>query len=376
MIKDNIIIIKNEIIEALKKSGRNENEASLIAVSKTKPVNMIKEAYDCGMRDFGENKVQELVDKYDRLPNDIRWHLIGHLQTNKVKYIIDKAYLIHSVDSYKLAKEISKEALKKNVTANILIEVNVASEESKYGVSVEECESLIILISKLPGICIKGLMTVAPFVENEEDNRLVFRKLKQLFIDIKEKNIDNVFMEIMSMGMSGDYRVAVEEGEVVADAVEVLLGVELALAVRRVGARHVVLADVLVGLLLVYGAEDAERTEEHEALQRHLQLDERIDEVLCALGIHAAEVGLVETFGHAGGMNDVVELVLAELRLQLLLRTEVKLNKMYAFVLKIFARCGFSHCCPHLHISVEGFLNDKTANEATGSCYKYLVSHS
>lgn len=212
MIKDNIIIIKNEIIEALKKSGRNENEASLIAVSKTKPVNMIKEAYDCGMRDFGENKVQELVDKYDRLPNDIRWHLIGHLQTNKVKYIIDKAYLIHSVDSYKLAKEISKEALKKNVTANILIEVNVASEESKYGVSVEECESLIILISKLPGICIKGLMTVAPFVENEEDNRLVFRKLKQLFIDIKEKNIDNVFMEIMSMGMSGDYRVAVEEG--------------------------------------------------------------------------------------------------------------------------------------------------------------------
>ena len=126
MIKDNIIIIKNEIIEALKKSGRNENEASLIAVSKTKPVNMIKEAYDCGMRDFGENKVQELVDKYDRLPNDIRWHLIGHLQTNKVKYIIDKAYLIHSVDSYKLAKEISKEALKKNVTANILIEVNVA----------------------------------------------------------------------------------------------------------------------------------------------------------------------------------------------------------------------------------------------------------
>ena len=165
-------------------------------------------------------------------------------------------------------------------------------------------------------------------------------------------------------------------GEVVADAVEVLLGVELALAVRRVGVRHVVLADVLVGLLLVYGAEDAERTEEHEALQRHLQLDERIDEVLCALGIHAAEVGLVETFSHASGMNDVVELVLAELCLQLLLRTEVKLNKMYALVLKIFARCGFSHCCPHLHISVEGFLNDKTANEATGSCYKYLVSHS
>ena len=212
MIKDRINTINNEIREALKKSGRRENEASLIAVSKTKPVSMIEEAYECGMRDFGENKVQELVDKYDKLPNDIRWHLIGHLQTNKVKYIIDKAYLIHSVDSYKLAKEISKEAIKKNVTANILIEVNVANEESKFGVSIDECEQLICDISKLPGIIIKGLMTVAPFVENEEENRPVFRKLKQLFVDINEKNIDNVFMEIMSMGMSGDYRVAVEEG--------------------------------------------------------------------------------------------------------------------------------------------------------------------
>lgn len=212
LIKDRINTINNEIREALKKSGRRENEASLIAVSKTKPVSMIEEAYECGMRDFGENKVQELVDKYDKLPNDIRWHLIGHLQTNKVKYIIDKAYLIHSVDSYKLAKEISKEALKKNVTANILIEVNVANEESKFGVSIDECEQLIYDISKLPGIIIKGLMIVAPFVENEEENRPVFRKLKQLFVDINEKNIDNVFMEIMSMGMSGDYRVAVEEG--------------------------------------------------------------------------------------------------------------------------------------------------------------------
>ena len=212
MIKDNISIVQNDINEALMRSNRENNSAKLIAVSKTKPVELLQEAYDAGMRDFGENKVQELVDKYDKLPNDIRWHLIGHLQTNKVKYIVDKVYLIHSVDSLKLAKEISKEAVKKNVKCNILIEVNVADEESKFGVSLSDTESLIREISLLPNICIKGLMTVAPFVDNSEDNRPVFKKLNQLFVDIKSKNIDNVFMEIMSMGMSGDYIVAVEEG--------------------------------------------------------------------------------------------------------------------------------------------------------------------
>lgn len=212
MIKDNISIVQNDINEALMRSNRENNSAKLIAVSKTKPVELLQEAYDAGMRDFGENKVQELVDKYDKLPDDIRWHLIGHLQTNKVKYIVDKVYLIHSVDSLKLAKEISKEAVKKNVKCNILIEVNVADEESKFGVSLSDTESLIKEISLLPNICIKGLMTVAPFVDNSEDNRPVFKKLNQLFVDIKSKNIDNVFMEIMSMGMSGDYIVAVEEG--------------------------------------------------------------------------------------------------------------------------------------------------------------------
>jgi len=212
MIKDNISEVLNDIAIAEKNSNRPEGSAKLIAVSKTKPVELLKEAYDAGMRDFGENKVQELVDKYDQLPNDIRWHLIGHLQTNKVKYIVDKAYLIHSVDSLKLAKEISKESVKKNVTANILIEVNVADEESKFGVAYEDTENLIREIAVLPGIQIKGLMTVAPFVENSEDNRPVFKKLGQLFIDIKSKNIDNVIMETMSMGMSGDYCVAVEEG--------------------------------------------------------------------------------------------------------------------------------------------------------------------
>ena len=212
MIKDNIIEVNNDINNAIKKAGRSENSAQLIAVSKTKPVEMLQEAYDAGMRDFGENKVQELVDKYDKLPKDIRWHLIGHLQTNKVKYIVDKAYLIHSVDSIKLAKEISKEATKKNVISNILIEVNVANEDTKFGISYEACEDLIREISTLPGICVKGLMTVAPFVVDSEQNRPIFKKLQQLFVDIKAKNIDNVIMETMSMGMSGDYIVAVEEG--------------------------------------------------------------------------------------------------------------------------------------------------------------------
>ena len=212
MISDNIQEVLKDITIASKKAPEGFAKAQLIAVSKTKPVPMLSEAYDAGMRDFGENKVQELVDKYDKLPHDIRWHLIGHLQTNKVKYIVDKVFLIHSVDSLKLAKEISKEAIKKNTTVNVLIEVNVADEESKFGVKYEDTETLIREISVLPGIKIRGLMTVAPFVDIDEENRSIFNKLRQLFIDIKSKNIDNVIMEIMSMGMSGDYKVAVEEG--------------------------------------------------------------------------------------------------------------------------------------------------------------------
>lgn len=211
MIGDNYKNILNKVSELSNKSAFG-NEAVLIAVSKTKPVEMLKEAYDAGARDFGENKVQELVSKYDELPSDIRWHLIGHLQTNKVKYIIDKAYMIHSVDSYKLAKEISKEALKHNLTMNILIEVNVADEDSKFGVSLDECENLVREIAKLPGILVRGLMTVAPFVQNAEENRDVFRKLRELSVDLKSKNIDNTNIDCLSMGMSGDYEVAIDEG--------------------------------------------------------------------------------------------------------------------------------------------------------------------
>lgn len=198
--------------EACRVSGRNPEEVSLIAVSKTKPVSMLQEAYDAGCRDFGENKVQEIMDKIDRLPSDIRWHMIGHLQTNKVKYIVGKVFLIHSVDSLHLAETISKEAVKQNTTVNILIEVNVAKEDTKYGAMAEDTVSLVEKIALLPGICVKGLMTIAPYVENPQENRQYFVKLRQLAVDIKSKNIDNVHMDILSMGMTGDYMVAIEEG--------------------------------------------------------------------------------------------------------------------------------------------------------------------
>lgn len=212
MIEENRKYVEHNVEEACKKSGRDIKDVTLIAVSKTKPVEMLQEAYECGIRDFGENKVQEILDKYDKLPKDIRWHMIGHLQRNKVKYIVDKVYMIHSVDSLRLAEEISKEAIKKKVIVNILVEVNVAGEESKYGTTIEETTALIKNIAKLPGICVKGLMTIAPYVEKSEENRQYFVNLRQLCVDIKQKNIDNVSVEVLSMGMTGDYDVAVEEG--------------------------------------------------------------------------------------------------------------------------------------------------------------------
>lgn len=212
MIRENIEEVKKRIKKACDGCGRNSEDVKLIAVSKTKPVSMLKEAYDCGCRDFGENKVQELADKWEQMPKDIRWHMIGHLQRNKVKYIVDKVYLIHSVDSLRLAEEISKEAVKKNVTVSILVEVNVAGEESKYGTTCEEVYNLVEEIAKLPGIVIKGLMTIAPYVENSEENRQYFEKLRQIYVDIIQKNIDNVYMEELSMGMSGDYETAITQG--------------------------------------------------------------------------------------------------------------------------------------------------------------------
>lgn len=212
MLKDNYENVEQCIVSACNNVNRNRKDITLISVSKTKPVNMLKEIYDCGSRDFGENKVQEIQEKYPLLPSDIKWHMIGHLQRNKVKYIIDKVQLIHSVDSYRLAEEINIQAKKKNIVMPILIEVNVANETTKFGVSLEDTLQLITDISLLENVSIKGLMTIAPYVENPEDNRAIFRQLKELFIDISTKNIDNVNMDILSMGMTNDYMIAIEEG--------------------------------------------------------------------------------------------------------------------------------------------------------------------
>ena len=212
MLKENLANVEKNIEQACKNAGRSRDEVTLIAVSKTKPVEMLQEIYDENIRDFGENKVQELCSKMEQLPSDIRLHMIGHLQRNKVKYIVGKVELIHSVDTYRLAEEINIQAKKQNVIVPILVEVNIAHEESKFGISAEDAILLVEEISKLENIRIKGLMTIAPYVENPEDNRLYFRKIKQLSVDITNKNIDNVFMEILSMGMTGDYMVAIEEG--------------------------------------------------------------------------------------------------------------------------------------------------------------------
>ena len=212
MICENLKEVEAKIEAACKRAGRDRSEVTLIAVSKTKPVEMLEEAYGIGIREFGENKVQEMMDKYEVMPKDIHWHMIGHLQRNKVKYLMGKAALIHSVDSLRLAEEISAQSVKHEVTTDILIEVNIAGEETKFGTDREEAIALVEAVAKLPNIHICGLMTIAPFVENSEDNRKYFQQIRQLSVDIKEKNIDNVDMRILSMGMTGDYEVAIEEG--------------------------------------------------------------------------------------------------------------------------------------------------------------------
>lgn len=209
---DNYRAVEEKVRKACERAGRKREEVTLIAVSKTKPMSMIEELLPLGVRDFGENKVQELTSKEEALPKDIRWHMIGHLQRNKVKYIADKAAMIHSVDSLRLAEEISKEAGKKNTVVPVLIEVNGAGEESKFGVSLQDAPALAEQISKLPNIAVKGLMTIAPYVENPEDNRAVFRNLRNLSVDIEGKKFNNVTMNVLSMGMTGDYEVAIEEG--------------------------------------------------------------------------------------------------------------------------------------------------------------------
>ena len=212
MIQTNLKEVEENILNACKKAGRSRGEVTLVAVSKTKPVSLLTEAYYIGIRDFGENKVQEMCEKYEVMEKDIKWHMIGHLQTNKVKYLISKTELIHSVDSYKLACEIEKQAAKHNCDVDILIEVNAANEETKFGLAVDEVIELVREVAKLPHVHIKGLMTVAPYVVDSEKNRQFFHNIKQLSIDIDNQNIDNVSMNVLSMGMTGDYMVAIEEG--------------------------------------------------------------------------------------------------------------------------------------------------------------------
>lgn len=212
MVVDNYNKIKEEVIQTAVKAGRNPEDVTLIAVSKTKPLADIEELIRIGVLDFGENKVQELCDKYENVSKPVRFHQIGHLQTNKVKYVVDKAYMIHSLDSLKLAKEIEKEAAKKNVIAQVLIEVNVAEEDSKFGLKLQEVIPFLKEIKDFSHIHVNGLMTIAPLVDNPEDNRKYFRALKQLSLDIICENIDNIDMNVLSMGMTNDFKVAIEEG--------------------------------------------------------------------------------------------------------------------------------------------------------------------
>ena len=212
MLLDNLNDVEKRIQAACDRSGRKREEVLLVAVSKTKPVEMIEEIMAAGIVEFGENKPQELRDKYEVLPKNLHFHMIGHLQTNKIKYVIDRAVLIHSIDSIRLAEAVNAEAKKHGRIMPVLVEVNVAQEESKSGFLVEETEEAIREIAKLSNIRVEGLMTIAPFVENAEENRQYFVKLRKLSVDIAAKNIDNVTMHHLSMGMTGDYEVAIEEG--------------------------------------------------------------------------------------------------------------------------------------------------------------------
>ena len=212
MIAENLTNVKNNIKEACLKARRDVSEVTLVAVSKMKPNKDILEAYDAGIRVFGENYVQELAEKMEELPDDIKWHMIGHLQRNKVKYIVGRVDMIHSVDSRRLAQEISERSSKLGKVTDILAQINMAGEESKFGLRPDEATDFAIAVSEMKGIRLRGLMTSAPFVEDAEKNRNIFRSMKDLSVDIMKKNIDNVLMDTLSMGMTADYKVAIEEG--------------------------------------------------------------------------------------------------------------------------------------------------------------------
>ena len=220
-VRKNLKEVRENIEKACERAGRDISEVTLIAVSKTKPVDLIMEAYDAGIRDFGENKVQELTRKMEEMPSDINWHMIGHLQKNKVKYIAGKVKLIHSVDSFELAEEISRQCVKKDVSQDILVEINIGDEDSKFGVSYDRVTELVDKIIGLPKISLRGLMCIAPNVDNSEKNRELFKKMIKKAVDINSNkmyyvNRENTrpgrFLDVLSFGMTNDYVVAVEEG--------------------------------------------------------------------------------------------------------------------------------------------------------------------
>lgn len=212
MIEKQLESVRQEIAKAAYSAGRDPKDITLIAVSKTYPASAIEEAIQAGCNDFGENRVQELCQKIETIQRPIHWHLIGHLQTNKVKYIIGKTTLIHSVDSLSLAEEIEKQSAKHDLITNVLLEVNVAEEATKFGFKADELIQAAEQINQMKHVKVEGLMTVAPFVEDPEENRTIFRKLSSLSVDIQRQKFDNISTNVLSMGMSNDYKIAIQEG--------------------------------------------------------------------------------------------------------------------------------------------------------------------
>lgn len=210
-IAKNLAEIEKRITAAAEKSGRKREDITFIAVTKTHPVEMMNEAIDLGVTDIGENKPQEVRDKYP-LVKPVKWHMIGHLQTNKVKYVINKVCLIHSVDSIKLMDEIDRQAKNHGLIMDILIQVNISGEETKSGIRPDELDSLLTRAGELTNIRVKGLMTIAPKNDNPVENSLHFDNMRQLFVDISRKTYYNVTMQYLSMGMSADFETAIEHG--------------------------------------------------------------------------------------------------------------------------------------------------------------------
>jgi len=211
-ITENLDAVEKKIQAACDRAQRSRDSVTLIAVSKTKPVSDIREAMDYGIKVFGENKVQELRDKTSEIKEDLHWHMIGHLQNNKVKYLPGMVDMIHSVDNLKLAQEIEKQAAKHDIVMDILCEVNMAGEDTKFGLTPEECIPFVDSIKDFEHIRIRGLMTIAPYTEDPESNRQYFKGLRELLNKANEMKLTKEPMDTLSMGMTGDYEVAVEEG--------------------------------------------------------------------------------------------------------------------------------------------------------------------